>query len=139
MSDTKTRVEELRRELNDHNYRYYVLNAPTIGDREFDMLMHELEELERAHPELDDPLSPTHRVGSDLTKGFEQTQHIYPMLSLGNTYSPEEVDQWLERTRSALPGENVEIVGELKFDGTGISLVYEARGGRTFSRYAARL
>ena len=125
MSDTKTRVEELRRELNDHNYRYYVLNAPTIGDREFDMLMHELEELERAHPELDDPLSPTHRVGSDLTKGFEQTQHIYPMLSLGNTYSPEEVDQWLERTRSALPGENVEIVGELKFDGTGISLVYE--------------
>ena len=125
MTDPKTRVEQLRRELNDHNYRYYVLNAPTIDDREFDTLMHELEDLERAHPELDDPLSPTRRVGSDLTKGFEQTQHIYPMLSLANTYSPDEVDQWLERTRAALPGENVDIVGELKFDGTGISLVYE--------------
>lgn len=125
MTDPKTRVEQLRRELNDHNYRYYVLNEPTISDREFDAIMHELEDLERAHPELDDPLSPTRRVGSDLTKGFEQTQHIYPMLSLANTYSPDEVDQWLERTRSALPGESVDIVGELKFDGTGISLVYE--------------
>ena len=125
MSDAKERVEQLRRELNDHNYSYYVENAPVIDDREFDRLMHELEDLERAYPELDDPLSPTHRVGSDISKGFEQAEHVYPMLSLGNTYSPAEVDQWLDRTRTALMGEDVAIVGELKFDGTGISLIYE--------------
>lgn len=125
MSDAKERVEQLRRELNDHNYRYYVENAPVIDDREFDRLMHELEDLERAYPELDDPLSPTHRVGSDISKGFEQAEHVYPMLSLGNTYSPAEVDQWLDRTRTALMGEDVAIVGELKFDGTGVSLIYE--------------
>lgn len=125
MTDPKTRIDQLRRELNTHNHNYYVLNAPTISDRDFDMLMHELEDLEREHPELDDPMSPTHRVGSDLSGGFSQTDHIYPMLSLGNTYSPEEVDQWLQRTRTALMGQEVEIVGELKFDGTGISLIYE--------------
>lgn len=125
MTDPKTRIDQLRRELNAHNHNYYVLNAPTISDRDFDMLMHELEDLEREHPELDDPMSPTHRVGSDLSGGFAQTDHIYPMLSLGNTYSPEEVDQWLQRTRTALMGQDVEIVGELKFDGTGISLIYE--------------
>lgn len=125
MGDAKQRVEQLRCELNDHNYRYYVLNAPAISDREFDELMHELEALERAHPELDDPLSPTHRVGSDLTKGFEQTEHIHAMLSLANTYSPAEVEQWLDRTSTALMGEKPDIVGELKFDGTGISLIYE--------------
>lgn len=125
MTDPKTRIDQLRRELNTHNHNYYVLNAPTISDRDFDMLMHELEDLEREHPELDDPISPTHRVGSDLSGGFAQTDHIYPMLSLGNTYSPEEVDQWLQRTRTALMGQDVEIVGELKFDGTGISLIYE--------------
>lgn len=125
MTDPKTRIDQLRRELNTHNHNYYVLNAPTISDRDFDMLMHELEDLEREHPELDDPMSPTHRVGSDLSGGFAQTDHIYPMLSLGNTYSPEEVDQWLQRTRTALLGQEVEIVGELKFDGTGISLIYE--------------
>lgn len=125
MTDPRTRIDELRRELNAHNHNYYVLNAPTISDRDFDVLMHELEDLEREHPELDDPMSPTHRVGSDLSGGFAQTDHIYPMLSLGNTYSPEEVDQWLQRTRTALMGQDVEIVGELKFDGTGISLIYE--------------
>lgn len=125
MTNPKTRIDQLRRELNAHNHNYYVLNAPTISDRDFDMLMHELEYLEREHPELDDPMSPTHRVGSDLSGGFAQTDHIYPMLSLGNTYSPEEVDQWLQRTRTALMGQDVEIVGELKFDGTGISLIYE--------------
>lgn len=125
MTDPRTRIDQLRRELNAHNHNYYVLNAPTISDRDFDMLMHELEDLEREHPELDDPMSPTHRVGSDLSGGFAQTDHIYPMLSLGNTYSPEEVDQWLQRTRTALMGQDVEIVGELKFDGTGISLIYE--------------
>ena len=125
MTDPRTRIDQLRRELNTHNHNYYVLNAPTISDRDFDLLMHELEDLEREHPELDDPMSPTHRVGSDLSGGFAQTDHIYPMLSLGNTYSPEEVDQWLQRTRTALMGQDVEIVGELKFDGTGISLIYE--------------
>ena len=125
MTDPRTRIDQLRRELNAHNHNYYVLNAPTISDRDFDMLMHELEDLEHQHPELDDPMSPTHRVGSDLSGGFAQTDHIYPMLSLGNTYSPEEVDQWLQRTRTALMGQDVEIVGELKFDGTGISLIYE--------------
>ena len=123
--DIKMRAEQLRRALEEHNHRYYVLNAPSISDREFDELMHELEDIERAHPELDDPLSPTHRVGSDLAKGFEQAEHIHAMLSLANTYSPEEVDQWLERTRTSLMGEEVTIVGELKFDGTGISLIYE--------------
>ncbi|MDE6110091.1 MAG: NAD-dependent DNA ligase LigA [Muribaculaceae bacterium] len=125
MSDPKERVAQLRHLLNEHNYHYYVENDPQIGDREFDALMHELEALESEHPELDDPLSPTHRVGSDLSKGFEQTEHIYPMLSLANTYSPAEVDQWLDRARSGLMGEEPVVVGELKFDGTGISLIYE--------------
>ena len=125
MSDPKERVAQLRHLLNEHNYHYYVENDPQISDREFDALMHELEALEREHPGLDDPLSPTHRVGSDLSKGFEQVEHIYPMLSLANTYSPAEVDQWLERTRTALMGEQPAVVGELKFDGTGISLIYE--------------
>ncbi len=125
MSDPKERVAQLRRELNEHNYHYYVENDPRIDDREFDRLMHELEALEREHPELDDPLSPTHRVGSDLSKGFDQVEHIYPMLSLANTYSPAEVEQWLDRTRAALMGQEPVVVGELKFDGTGISLIYE--------------
>ena len=125
MNDAAKRVERLRRELNEHNYRYYVENSPVVSDREFDDMMHELEALEREHPELDDELSPTHRVGSDLGKGFLQAGHIYPMLSLGNTYSPEEVEQWLDRTRKAIPGEAPDVVGELKFDGTGISLIYE--------------
>ena len=123
--DTKARIQSLRDEINRHNHNYYVLNNPTIDDREFDRIMKELEELERANPEYDDPLSPTHRVGSDLSKGFEQVPHIYPMLSLANTYSVEEVDQWVDRVEKALPGEKAVMVGELKFDGTGISLIYE--------------
>ena len=123
--DTKARIQSLRDEINRHNHNYYVLNNPTIEDREFDRIMKELEELERANPEYDDPLSPTHRVGSDLSKGFEQVPHIYPMLSLANTYSVEEVDQWVDRVEKALPGEKAVMVGELKFDGTGISLIYE--------------
>ena len=81
----KDQIESLRRELERHNHSYYVLNAPTISDREFDEMMATLSRLEAEHPEFDDPLSPTHRVGSDLTKGFEQVPHIYPMLSLANT------------------------------------------------------
>ena len=84
--DIEARVKELRSELDRHNHAYYVENNPLISDREFDALMRELEELEKAHPELDDPLSPTHRVGSDLAHGgFEQVTHQRPMLSLGNT------------------------------------------------------
>lgn len=123
--DERQRILDLRRDLDRHNYNYYVLNAPEIDDREFDMLMHELEDLEQRHPEMDDPLSPTRRVGSDLGKGFEQVRHIYPMLSLANTYSVPEVNAWVERVEKAVPGEKALMVGELKFDGTGISLVYE--------------
>lgn len=120
----KTKVEHLRKELNRHNYNYYVLNAPEISDIEFDMMMKELEALERDYPQLDDPLSPTHRVGSDISKAFTQFVHKRPMLSLSNTYSVEEVDEWFERVKSGLSGEAFEIVGEMKYDGTSISLTY---------------
>lgn len=123
--DIRRRIEELRSELNRHNHNYYVLNAPEISDKEFDMLLKELETLEAEHPEFDDPYSPTKRVGSDLSKGFEQVVHERRMLSLGNTYSVEEVDEFVGRCREALPGEDVTIVGEMKFDGTSISLLYE--------------
>ncbi len=119
------RVADLRRELNRHNHLYYVLDAPEISDREYDMLMKELEAIEKAHPELDDALSPTHRVGSDLGQSFEQVEHVRPMLSLGNTYNIEEVDKWVESVRTLLEGEDVYIDGEMKFDGTSISLIYE--------------
>lgn len=125
MTDIKRHIDELRDTINRHNYNYYVLNQPTVSDLEFDMLLKELEKLEEEHPEYDDPLSPTHRVGSDLTKGFEQVPHLYRMLSLSNTYSVEEVDQWVERVENALEGERPVIVGEMKFDGTSISLIYE--------------
>lgn len=125
MSPVQQRIEELRREINGHNHKYYVENSPSISDYDFDMLLKELEHLEAEHPEFDDPLSPTHRVGSDLSKGFDQTPHIYPMLSLSNTYSIDDVDAWATRVREALPGQDVEIVGEMKFDGSGISLIYE--------------
>lgn len=122
--DSKQRILQLRDELNTHNHNYYVLNSPTITDKEFDTLMHELEALEREHPELDDPYSPTHRVGSDLSHGFEQWTHTRRMLSLGNTYSVEEVDEFVRRCREGLGGEQFTIVGEMKFDGTSISLHY---------------
>lgn len=125
MNDIEHEILRLREQLEQHNHAYYVLNAPTISDKEFDMMLKRLEELEKEHPEFDDPLSPTHRVGSDITKGFEQHPHVYPMLSLSNTYSPEEVDQWVERTEKALAGQESDIVGEMKFDGTSISLIYE--------------
>lgn len=125
MTPHQQRILDLRDELNRHNHNYYVLNAPEISDQDFDMLMKELEALEAEHPDMDDLLSPTHRVGSDLTEGFEQVKHIHPMLSLSNTYSIEEVDEWFDRVRSALGGEDFDIVGEMKFDGTSISLIYE--------------
>lgn len=120
----------LRKELEEQNYRYYVLSAPVMSDREFDEKMHRLEELESRHPELFDPKSPTQHVGSDLGNkvagGFEQVAHRYPMLSLQNTYSEEEIRDWLKRVYKGLEGQtNVEIVCELKFDGLSISLWYE--------------
>lgn len=125
MNPIKQRIETLREELNRHNHNYYVLNAPQISDKDFDMLMKELELMERNFPQYDDPLSPTHRVGSDLTKGFKQVVHIHPMLSLGNTYSISEIEDFMRRIRQQLPGEQFTIVGEMKFDGTSISLIYE--------------
>lgn len=120
----KEQIEALRSELEQHNYNYYVLSAPTISDQEFDKKMKELQDLEAAHPEYYDPDSPTQRVGSDLLKEFEQVQHRYPMLSLGNTYSEEDVRDFYERTARSL-NEPFEIVAELKYDGTSISLWYE--------------
>lgn len=125
MNSEKERIEYLRRELHRHNYNYYVANLPEISDTDFDMLMKELEELETAHPEMYDPNSPTQRVGSDLSTGFEQVRHIYPMLSLANTYSIDDVDAWFKRVDEALMGQEVTVVGEMKFDGSGISLIYE--------------
>lgn len=121
--DSKARILELRRQLHEHNHNYYVLNSPTIGDMEFDMLMRELQDLEAANPDMYDPTSPTLRVGSDITKEFKQVQHKYPMLSLGNTYSKEEVADFFDRVKRAL-NEEFEICCELKFDGTSISLTY---------------
>ena len=118
------KIKALREALEQHNYNYYVLSAPTISDREFDEMMKELQTLEEAHPEYADPHSPTQRVGSDLSKEFEQVVHKYPMLSLGNTYSEEEVKDFYERIARDL-NEPFEIVAELKYDGTSISLTYE--------------
>ncbi len=115
----------LREELHKHNYNYYVLNAPEISDKEFDDKMRMLQDLEKLHPEMEDPNSPTMRVGSDLSKDFKQVYHQYPMLSLGNTYSKTEVTDFYNRVQELLEGEEFEICCELKFDGTSISLIYE--------------
>ena len=119
----RERVEELRRQLEYHNFRYYVENAPEISDFEFDTMMRELQDLERAHPELSDPNSPSVRVGSDITSEFRSVKHRFPMLSLGNTYSLDELHEFIARIeKEAGP---TEFVCELKFDGTAISLTYE--------------
>lgn len=123
MSDTD-RIIELRELLHKYNNLYYVQNDPVISDIEFDQLMHELIDLEERHPELYDPNSPTQRVGSDLSKGFEQAEHRYPMLSLDNTYSEQEVRDFFQRV-SGLLNEPFEICCELKYDGLSISLIYE--------------
>ena len=120
----KSKIESLRRELEQHNYNYYVKSVPTISDFEFDAKLKQLQELEAAHPEFFDPNSPTQRVGSDIAGGFKQVAHVYPMLSLGNTYSEGEVQDFYERVRRGL-NENFELVCELKYDGTSISLTYE--------------
>ena len=124
-TEIKNNIEQLRNELHRHNHNYYVLNAPEISDKEFDDLLKKLENLEKEHPEFYDPNSPTQRVGSDLTKNFEHVVHERPMMSLSNSYSIEEVDEWFERIKKALEGENFDVVGELKFDGTSISITYK--------------
>ena len=122
----REKIELLRQQINDHNYRYYVLNDPAISDYEFDALLRQLQELEAAHPEWDDPNSPTHRVGSDRISEFRSVEHRFPMLSLSNTYSMDEVREFDHRVvREIGP---TEYVCELKFDGTAISLSYD--GGR---------
>ncbi|MDR0961102.1 MAG: NAD-dependent DNA ligase LigA [Mediterranea sp.] len=122
--NAREQIDRLRADLHQHNYNYYVLNAPAISDKEFDDLMRQLQELEQQHPEYYDENSPTMRVGSDLNKDFVQIAHRYPMLSLGNTYSEGEVSEWYERIRQSL-GEPFEVCAELKFDGTSISVTYE--------------
>ena len=118
------RINELRQKLNYLNYMYYVEAKPVATDYEFDMLLRELQDLEALHPEFADPNSPTMRVGSDLTNKFQSVAHAYPMLSLSNTYSQEELQEWIEKTfrESDSP---VSVSCELKYDGTAISLTYE--------------
>lgn len=123
--EAKSRIESLRKELHRHNNNYYVLNSPEISDKDFDMMMKELEELETQFPDFFDPLSPTQRVGSDLSKDFEHVVHERPMMSLSNTYSIEEVDEWFDRDKKALEGEEFSVVGEMKFDGVSISITYK--------------
>lgn len=120
----KTYIEQLRKELHQHNYNYYILNSPEITDKEFDNKLYELQQLELKFPEYFDPLSPTQRVGSDLTGAFDQAEHHYPMLSLGNTYTYEEISEFYQRIQKIL-NEPFELVCELKYDGTSISLIYE--------------
>lgn len=120
----KERILELRKQLNEHNYKYYVLNEPDITDFEFDALMRQLQQLEALHPELADPNSPTQRVGSDLNQEFKQVAHRYPMLSLANTYNQEEVRDWYQSVQRGLQGEPFEVCCEMKYDGLSISLTY---------------
>ena len=125
MTTETEEIARLRTELHQHNYRYYVLNAPVIGDQQFDEMMHRLQELEARHPECHDPNSPTQRVGSDLTHDFVTVAHKRPMLSLSNTYNPQEVSDFYERVKEGLHGEPFQLCCEMKFDGLSISLHYE--------------
>ena len=122
--DEKQRIMQLRQELHRHNYKYYVLNQPEISDQEFDMMMHELQDLEAQHPELFDPNSPSQRVGSDLSHEFTQVTHKYPMLSLANTYNEQDVAEWYDSVKRSLQGEDFEVCCEMKYDGLSISLTY---------------
>ena len=122
--DEQQRIAQLRHELHEHNYRYYVLNQPSISDYDFDQLMHELQDLEARHPEMADPNSPTQRVGSDLQSEFRQVAHKYPMLSLANTYSEQDVRDWYDSVKKGLAGEDFEVCCEMKYDGLSISLTY---------------
>lgn len=125
MTDERQRILQLRKELHEHNYKYYVLNQPEISDQEFDFMMKELQELEVRHEDMFDPNSPTQRVGSDINQEFTQVTHKYPMLSLANTYSQEEVADFYNSVKKGLNDEDFEICCELKYDGLSISLTYE--------------
>lgn len=125
MTDERQRILQLRKELHEHNNKYYVLNQPEISDQEFDFMMKELQELEARHEDMFDPNSPTQRVGSDINQEFTQVTHKYPMLSLANTYSQEEVADFYNSVKKGLNGEDFEICCELKYDGLSISLTYE--------------
>lgn len=125
MTDERQRILQLRKELHEHNYKYYVLNQPEISDQEFDFMVKELQELEARHEDMFDPNSPTQRVGSDINQEFTQVTHKYPMLSLANTYSQEEVADFYSSVKKGLNGEDFEICCELKYDGLSISLTYE--------------
>ncbi len=124
VSNIQKKIEEMRAALHQHNYNYYVLNEPVLSDQEFDAQLAELAELEKAHPEYNDPTSPTQRVGSDISNSFETVKHRYPMLSLGNSYNEGEIRAFFERAAKDL-NEDFEICAELKYDGTSISLTYE--------------
>lgn len=125
MTDERQRILQLRKELHEHNYKYYVLNQPEISDQEFDFMMKELQELEARHEDMFDPNSPTQRVGSDINQEFTQVTHRYPMLSLANTYSQEEVADFYNSVKKGLNDEDFDICCELKYDGLSISLTYE--------------
>lgn len=122
--DEKQRILYLRQQLHEHNYKYYVLNQPTISDQDFDFLMHELQDLEAKHPDMADPNSPTQRVGSDINQNFTQVTHKYPMLSLANTYNEQDVADWYDSVKRGLNGEDFEVCCEMKYDGLSISLTY---------------
>src|SRR5574344_3096517 len=118
------RIKKLTDELNRHNYNYYMLDNPVISDFECDQLLRELMDLEKAHPEFVQPDTPTQRVGGTITKHFASVKHIYPMLSLGNTYSEEDLREFDSRIKELIT-ESVEYVCALKYDGLAISVVYE--------------
>lgn len=120
----KEEIDKLRNELELHNYNYYVLNQPTISDYDFDQMMYRLQDLETFYPQYADPNSPTQRVGSDLNQSFKSVPHKYPMLSLANTYSEQDVRDFYERVKTGLEGEDFEICAEMKYDGLCISLTY---------------
>jgi len=123
LEQVKERIASLREQINRHNHLYYILSTPIITDYDFDLLLKELEDLEKQYPEFDDPLSPTKRVGGDITKEFKQIVHRYPMLSLSNTYSFEEIEDFDRRVRK-ITGDDVEYICELKYDGVAIGLTY---------------
>jgi len=123
LKEARIEVEKLTNELNKHNHLYYVENNPSISDYDFDMLLKRLQDLEQQFPELASANSPTKRVGGDITKKFETVVHKYPMLSLSNTYSEEEIEEWVTRVKKQVE-DDLEYVCELKYDGVAIGIQY---------------
>ena len=125
VADVQKEIEALKQQIREHNHRYYVLNDPTVSDFEYDQLLKNLEQLEKEHPNFITPDSPTQRVGGEPTKAFPAVAHEEPMLSLGNTYTHEELYEFEKRIQGLLPDEKIQYVSELKFDGIAVSLIYE--------------